>query len=306
MNKAFDRNALTKAFAVIGASGQVGAVVAERLLANGHRVRAISRSMERIRELKAKGAEPYITELTDAEALSKAFSGCAAAFTMIPPNMSAPDYREFQGEVGQTIADAISASGVSHVVNLSSVGAHLPSATGPIAGLHAQEQRLERIAGLNVLHLRAAYFMENTYAAIRSIQTMGSFVGAIDAQTSLAMIATRDVGMQAAGFLSALNFQGHLRRELLGSKDLSHRELVPILGRAIGKPELSYARVSYDSLKEMMAQAGMPEKNAELIAEMVRGFDSGLIKPLEARSPENTTATSIEVFSNLFAARYRY
>jgi hypothetical protein len=36
--------------------------------------------------------------------------------------------------------------------------------TGPVAGLHSSEQKLNAISGLNGLHLRAAYFMEKAKA----------------------------------------------------------------------------------------------------------------------------------------------
>jgi hypothetical protein len=42
---------------------------------------------------------------------------------------------------------------------LSSYGAHVPQGTGPVTGLHTSEQKLNAIGGLNILHLRAAYFM---------------------------------------------------------------------------------------------------------------------------------------------------
>ncbi len=38
--------------------------------------------------------------------------------------------------------------------------AGLPAGTGPIAGPHAQAQRLNALPGLALLHLRPGYFME--------------------------------------------------------------------------------------------------------------------------------------------------
>ena len=80
---------------------------------------------------------------------------------MIPPNFTAVDFRAYQNEVGNSIATGIIKAGVKFVVNLSSQGAEFPAGTGPIAGLHDQEERLNRLQGVNVLHLRATYFIEN-------------------------------------------------------------------------------------------------------------------------------------------------
>ena len=63
-------------------------------------------------------------------------------------------------------------------MHLSSYGAHVPEGTGPIAGLHSSEQKLNAIRDLNVLHLRAAYFMENNLAVIAMIHRMGIVAGA--------------------------------------------------------------------------------------------------------------------------------
>ena len=47
-------------------------------------------------------------------------------------------------------------NGLRYAVHLSSCGAQVPEGTGPIAGLHSSEQKLNAISGLNVVHLRAA------------------------------------------------------------------------------------------------------------------------------------------------------
>ena len=52
---------------------------------------------------------------------------------------------------GEAIVKAIRASGARHIVFLSSLGAELSAGTGPIAGLHAQEERLRELGGVDVL-----------------------------------------------------------------------------------------------------------------------------------------------------------
>ena len=69
---------------------------------------------------------------------------------MLPPVSS----REDQERQSDAIAKAVKESGLRYAVHLSSYGAHVPEGTGPIAGLHSSEQKLNAIRGLNVLHLR--------------------------------------------------------------------------------------------------------------------------------------------------------
>jgi uncharacterized protein YbjT (DUF2867 family) len=112
-------------------------------------------------------------------------------------------------------------SGLHYAVFLSSYGAHVPEGTGPIAGLHSGEQKLNAIGPLNMLHLRSGYFMENDLLAIGMIQAMGIFGHAVLPDLKPPMIATRDVGDYAAGRLLKLDFAGQQPRELLGERDLS-------------------------------------------------------------------------------------
>jgi hypothetical protein len=90
----------------------------------------------------------------------------------------------------------------------SSYGAQVPEGTGPVAGLHSSEQKLNPISGLNVLHLRAVYFMENNLKAIGMIRGMGLFGNAMLPDVKMPMIATRDVGDYAAQRLLHLDFSG--------------------------------------------------------------------------------------------------
>ncbi len=62
---------------------------------------------------------------------------------------------------------------------LSSIGADQPAGTGPIAGLHAQEERLGRLPGVSVLVLRPAYFFENFYPTLGPIKHQGINGGAV-------------------------------------------------------------------------------------------------------------------------------
>ena len=104
-----------------------------------------------------------------------------------------------------------------------------PERNKAIVGLHSSEQKLNAIEGLNVLHLRAAYFMENNLAAISMIQEMGIFGHALLPDLKLPMAATRDVGNYAAKRLLDLDFPGKQTCELLGERDLSMAEATAII-----------------------------------------------------------------------------
>ena len=281
---------------ITGATGNTGSEAAQALLKKGEKVRVLGRSAERMKDLAAQGAEPFLCDVTDAASLTTAFSGARAVYAMIPPNLAAPDARAYQDRVSDALAAALEKSGVKHVVSLSSIGADKTEGNGPVAGLYILEHKLNRIPGLNVLHLRAGYFMENTLAQIGVIKSMGMLAGPLRGDLKLPMIATRDIGQFAAAALLKLDFTGQSTRELLGQRDITMDEVAKIIGPAIGKPGLSYSKVPDMMLKPALTSMGMSSDMAGRILEMSAALNSGHMRALEPRSPANTTPTSFEAF----------
>ncbi len=291
-------------YAITGATGNTGKRIAEALLAKGERARVIGRSAERLQPLVDRGAEPFVASLDDVGAMTRALRGARAAYLMIPPSYGEPDFRGYQNRVGQALAAALSAAGISHVVNLSSVGAHLATGVGPINGLHDQEERLNRLAGVNVLHLRPASFMENVFFNINLIKQAGINGTPLRADLAIPMIATQDIAAVATRRLLALDFSGKTTQELLGPRDMSMTEATRILGQAIGKPDLPYVQFPYEEAEKAMIGMGLSPNVARAFIEMYRAFNDGILHPTEPRSAANTTPTSFEEFAKTFEAVY--
>ena len=293
-------------FVVLGASGHTGKVVAKNLLAAKQNVRVVARSADHLKSLVAAGAEPFIGDATSGSVLTNAFKGADSAYVLVPPNVTSNDYRPLQDQVSDAIATAVQNAGLKNVVSLSSIGADKPSGTGPVVGLHNLEQKLNRIDGLNVLHLRAGYFMENTLPQVGVIRAMGMVAGPIRPDLKLPMIASRDIGAAAANALLRGGFRGKQAKELHGQRDLTYAEVASIIGKAIGKPSLGYVQPPDEQIRGAFTQMGMSVNMADLILEMADALNSGYMKALEPRSAENTTPTSYETFvEEEFTAAYR-
>jgi uncharacterized protein YbjT (DUF2867 family) len=293
-------------YIVTGATGNTGSVIAEKLLARGEKVRAVGRDAKRLEPLTRQGAEAFVADLTDAGALSKAFSGAKAVYAMIPPDISSPDYRAYQERVSDALPTAMTKSAVKHAVVLSSFGADKADKTGPVAGLHNLEKKLDAIAGLNALYLRAGYFMENVMPQVGVIQAYGMIAGPVRPDLALPMIATHDISTAAAEALLALDFEGKRLRELQGPRHMTYLEIAKIVGAAIGKPGLAYSQMPAAQLKPALIQMGMSPNMADLLFEMADALNSGHMKALEPRSPQNTTPTTFESFvAEVFVPAYR-
>jgi len=293
-------------YVVTGATGNTGSVVAEKLLAKGEKVRVIGRDAKRLERFAKKGAEPFVADATSADALTKAFSGAKAVYAIIPPNTSATDVRAYQEQVIADLAAAITKSGVKHAVVLSSFGADKPDKTGPVLALNHLEKKLDAIAGLDALYLRAGYFMENLLPQVGVIQSFGIMAGPVRPDVALPMIATRDVGAVAADALLTLDFNGKQRRELQGPRDATYDQAAKIVGAAIGKPDLNYQQMPAAQLKPALTQMGMSPNMVDLLFEMTASLDAGYMKMLEPRSAANSTPTTLETFvAEVLAPAYK-
>ncbi len=290
---------------ITGATGHTGKVAAEALLAKGEKVRVIGRDAKKLGPFAQKGAEAFVGDVHDATSMTKAFEGATAVYLVLPEDTSQQDLRAHQESVSDAYAAAIANAHVPCVVALSSIGAQHAQGTGPIVGLHNMEQKLNRIAGLNVLHLRPGYYMENLLMSIAPLRSMGTLPGGMVGDVAMPWIATKDIGAYAATRLAARDFSGSSIQELHGQRDISMKEGASIVGAAIGKPKLSYMQVPFMMLEPALVQMGLPKKTAALLVEMWKGANAGLIVPLEPRSAINTTPTTLESFvAEVFAPAY--
>jgi len=293
--------------AILGATGNVGGKIAAILAKKDEPIRVIARSADRLRPLVGKTVTAFAGDANDSEFLVKAFTGADAVFALIPPNPTAPDFMRYAGTIGRSIAGALESAKVKHVVYLSSVGAELADEkTGPIKGLHNMEERLNRVKGLNVVHLRAGYFMENLLWNLDLIRSKGIAGSGIRGDLKIAMIATKDIAEYAAERLLKRDFTGTSVRYLLGERDLTLIEASGVIGSKISKPDLPYVMFPYDEAEKAMVGMGLSPDMSRTYVEMARAFNEGKIKA-ETRTKENTTPTPIESFCDeVFVSAFQH
>ncbi len=292
-------------YVLTGATGNIGKLVATELLANGKKVRAISRNADKLKELIAKGAEPFIGDVYDAEFVNRAFAGASAVYCMIPPNPQAKDFRKDQQTVAHNYVNAVKTNNLKYVLLLSSVGAHLRNGAGVVDGLGDMEQYFSELKAVNVLNLRPSYFMENIFGQLGTIKQSGIAGTSIRGDLKFPLVATKDIASVAAKRLLKLDFTGNTTEYVLGPKDVSYNEITSVIGKIIGKPDLKYVQFSYEDAKKGMVQSGFVSENvAGLYNEMSKSFNEGKALNDHKRTQENTTPTTLEEFIQIFAKVY--
>lgn len=289
-------------FVLLGSSGQITSQLARRLLAGGHPVRVVGRNAGALASLQAAGAQVAVGDPADAAFLQQAFTGATAAYTMTPPCYAEPDMRAAQDRIGHAIAQALRAARVPRVVNLSSIGAELPRGTGPIEGLHAQERRLDAIAGLDLLHLRAGSFMDNYLPLAGVVAAAGILPGMEAPDARVPMVATGDIAAVAARELVTPRHRGVLL--LHAAEHATPVQVAAAIGHAVGKPGLPYVQTAPAEAKAMLREQGFSADAADQLEALARWISTS---PLASAAgvPVEVQPTTIEAFArDRFAAAY--
>jgi uncharacterized protein YbjT (DUF2867 family) len=150
-----------KIIAVTGATGQQGGAVARKLLAEGWKVRALTRDTDKpaAQELASLGAELVAGDMDDRAQLDPAFRGAYGVFSV--QNFWLPNVG-FEGEIrqGKNVADAATEAGIQHLVYSSVGAAHRGMGQKHFESKWIIEQHLQSL-DIPYTILRPAAFYEN-------------------------------------------------------------------------------------------------------------------------------------------------
>ena len=263
-------------YVIAGVTGHVGSVVAKDLLDKGQKVKVLVRDRAKGAAWEARGATVAVGELGDKAFLTGALSGAQGFFTLLPPDFGVADLFAYQRELADTIAAAVQASKVPHVVMLSSLGADLEEGTGPIRGLHYLEDKL-RAAGTKVTAVRASYFQENVQNGLGPARSAGIYPNfSSSADAAFPMIATHDLGVVAADALRNPPSRSETV-DVVGPLYTS-KQVAEKLSRALGK-QVRVQDVPEAGWVNTMVKAGFPPSIARSFAEMYQAFDKGRVQP---------------------------
>lgn len=278
-------------FVVAGISGNTGKVVAETLLAQGKPLRVIVRDVAKGEAWRRRGAEVAVADLDDAAALTGALGGAQGAYLLLPPAFGSTQVRRDNAQRIQGYVKAIEASGVGHVVLLSSVGAHLEQGTGPVLSAHDAEAALGQLR-VATTFVRAAYFMENWGASLYALAA-GTLPSFIKDGLSIPMVATQDIGTTCAKALVE-GGQGHSVIELAGPREYTPSEVAEALARIIGKP-IQLQEAPEAAIVPALTGAGLNPHWAELYKELYVALNTGRLVQQGGRNRFLRGTTEIEV-----------
>ena len=275
-------------------AGNIGRVLTGQLLDAGAEVVLLTRNPDKVKDFAARGAKVHVGNLEDADFVTRATKGVDVLFWLTPPNMATEDFRGYQNKLGDIAVRAVKENKIPRVVNLSSIGAQHDGGTGPIAGLHDVEKKLDG-TGAHVTHLRAGFFMENMFMMAETMAKDGAVYFPVRGSAKIQMIATRDIGKAAAERILDASWSGRTIVELLGPAEQTFEGAAKTLGKALGK-DVKYVTTTFEQTREALVGMGIRPKTAALFCEMYEAFDAGKVAP-ETPAKAKRTETTINAFA---------
>ncbi len=292
-------------YVITGSAGHISKPLSEKLLKEGNEVTVIGRNAAHLADLVELGAKTAIGSVEDVDFLTKAFAGADAVYTMVPPNFGVSNWKGYIEQTGKNYAKAISANNIKYVVNLSSIGAHLPDGVGPVSGLHRAENALNELKDVNIKHLRPSYFFTNLLGNVgmaKNLNIIGSNFGGPDFK--IVLVYPDDIADAAAEELLNPDFAGHSVR-YISSDEKTTDEIAKAIGDAIGKPGLQWVVFSDEQAYDGMLKAGLSQEIAKNYTEMGHALHSGEMQAdYWKHRPAQLGKMKLNNFAKIFASVY--
>ncbi|CAN5181246.1 SDR family oxidoreductase [soil metagenome] len=211
-------------YLVIGATGNIGSRVAQRLIDSGQRPSVFVRSAKRAKSLFGDQANIHVGDLENpGPSLAKALVGVDGIFLVT--DGSDLEKRD------RAVSFAARHAGVRNVVKLSTLDVRTGIGTGP---WHARGEDAVRESGVAFTFIQAAGFMSNALGWSESIRREGVLRSSTGGG-KIAFIHPDDIAAVATASLTTRDYDGQAL-VITGPEALSYGEMTATIGRAIDKP----------------------------------------------------------------------
>lgn len=246
--------------AVTGATGHLGGLVIESLLARGvaaSDIVAVVRDEAKAAPLAAKGLQLGVASYGDESALTAALE---AVDRLVLVSGSEVGRRLAQHT---NIVNAAKKAGVDLIAYTSLL--NLDTSDLGLAPEHRGTEKLLADSGIDHVLLRNGWYWENYASSLDSGRAVGKFFGAAgDAKVSGA--ARRDYAEAAAVVLTTDGHAGKVY-ELAGSPAVTYPDIAAAVGTVVGA-EVQYVNQTVEEYGETLKGFGLPAEVAEMFAGM--------------------------------------
>ncbi|SHE78623.1 NmrA family NAD(P)-binding protein [Pedobacter caeni] len=263
-----------------GSLGNIGRLLTETLVSNGHTVTVISSNAKRQKNIELLGAKAAIGNLQDVDFLAKIFKGADIVYLMETMEAAGDmfdksvDFISDITKIGKNYKEAVERSRVQQLIHLSSIGAHTDTGTGIIRFHHNVETILRQLpANIAIKFIRPVSFYINLFSSIHNIKSKGAIISNYGGDVKEPWVSPKDIAAVIAEEVDK-EFEGKTIR-YVASDEVSPNEIASALGEAIGKPDLKWLVIPSQQLLDNWLSIGFNEQVAKGFVELQESQGSG-------------------------------
>jgi NAD(P)H dehydrogenase (quinone) len=285
---------MTDTLLVTGASGQLGRLVLDTLLASGKvspaSIIATSRDVSKLEAYAANGLTVRTADFDDAASLDAAFAGATKVLIISTDALDKPGKRLAQHKAAVAAAER---AGAKHILYTS-----MPQPDDSLVTFapdHLGTEDAIKATGIPYTILRDGWYAENLFLSLPHALQTGSWYTSTG-EGKIAHITRADTAAAIAGAALKAGTESKTYT-LTGPKSRTAEEIAAIVSAATGKP-LNVVHVSDAQLAEGLKAAGLPEGFIPVIVSFDANTREGKIAMVtgDAETLSGGTLTSLVVF----------
>lgn len=254
---------------VTGASGHLGRLVVDALLARGvapAEIRAGARDTEKIADLAERGVQTVRLDYSDAESVRAAVDGAEKVLLI--------SGTEFGQRFAQhsAVLEAAKAAGVALFAYTSAP--HADTSDNPVAPEHKATEEAIAASGIPAVILRNNWYTENY---VRDLETARQ-TGVVLSSTNGGRVASATRADYAEAAAVVLTTDGHVGRvyELAGDHAWDYDELAAAIGEVLGR-EVQHVSVSTEEHAAKLASFGLDEGTIGFVTALDAAIANGAL-----------------------------
>lgn len=276
---------------ILGATGQVGSMLAEELLRREEPVRVVVRNETKAQTLKNMGAEVAIADYFDVESLKKAFQGGKTVFLLTPENPESDHFLQDTKALLNNYREAILSTDIRKIVGLSSMGAQNGRGTGSLLASHYLERAFQGI-NREQIFVRPAYYFSNWVGYMELVKEQGVLPTFFPIEMKLPMIAPQDVAKFLAEVIVNAQSQEKII-EITGPQPYSSLEIAKSFEEVLNR-KVTLQQIVPADWEEALLSVGFSKDGTENLMQMTQAVIDG--KTQTETSHVRTLATDFKTY----------